>query len=352
MNLGQLFITGISGLTLTPNEREVLKNEHIGGVIFFAHNYSEPAQLAELTNDIKKLNPNTPFFLSVDQEGGRVQRFKNGFSLIKPMYELVKRLNSPKMIYEIHSMMAKELNACGINLNFSPCVDIWTNEKNTVIGDRSFGNTSNDVEKYASAAIRGLQSQNVLACAKHFPGHGMTIKDSHFDLPVVTSSLEELSNNELIPFIKAAKSKVHFMMMAHLLVDSIDKELPTSLSPNAYSLLRDVLKYDDIIISDDMEMKAVADRFSYQESSVKALKAGCDVLVYRSMETMLSGLEGVKSFYNSGNMDQNDFQIKLDRIDRIKKDYIKSNDLIDITKIAEEMNKDNHTQEIENLLAD
>lgn len=351
MNLGQLFITGISGLTLTNNEKDILEKENIGGIIFFAHNYEEPAQLVELTNEIKSLNTKAPLFLSVDQEGGRVQRFKSGFTVFPPMYELAKKLKSPKAIYELHSIMGKELAACGINLNFSPCTDIWTNQKNTVIGDRAFGNTADEVEKYTSAAIRGLQSQNVLACAKHFPGHGMTFKDSHFDLPHVTSSLKELEEHEIIPFIKAAKSKVHFVMMAHLLVDSIDKEYPTSLSANAYQLLRKYLKYQDVIISDDMEMKAVADQYGYGEAAVKALSAGCDQLIYRSMESMLEGYQGITKAFEQGQLDQLEFKQKLDRVQRIKNDYIKNYQHIDVTTLPEQINRDVHKEYLETLLS-
>ena len=156
MDIGQCFITGISGLALTKHEKEVLTKEKIGGVIFFAHNYEDPAQLVELTNEIKSLQTELPLFLSVDQEGGRVQRFKNGFTVFPPMYEIAKKLKSPKAIYELHSMMGKELAACGINLDFSPCTDIWTNQKNTVIGDRAFGNTADEAGQILLQTFREL----------------------------------------------------------------------------------------------------------------------------------------------------------------------------------------------------
>ena len=264
--VGQLFVTGISGLTLTEEEKEFIQKNNIGGVILFAHNFTDPGQLAELVNEIQTLRDEYPLFISVDQEGGRVRRFKTHFTQFPSMYEVGKK-DSPKLTFELHKILAEELSACGINLNYSPCCDIWTNENNKVIGDRAFATNALEVEKHVSAAIRGLHASNVLACSKHFPGHGNTTKDSHYDLPFVKKSLEELRAEELVPFYKASKSRSEFMMMAHLVVDSIDKELPCTLSPKAYEFLREELKYKKIIITDDMEMKAISDRYSYSEAA-------------------------------------------------------------------------------------
>ena len=247
-DLGQLFITGISGLSLSDSEREFIQSENIGGVNLFANNFSDPGQLAELNNDIQTLRDEYPLFIAVDHEGGRVQRFKKGFTHFPSMLDLSK-IDSPKMIFQAHLIMAEELKACGVNMNYSPVCDILTNEKNKVIGDRAFGETAEDVEKNISAAIRGLQTGGVLSCAKHFPGHGNTLKDSHFYLPLIKKTLSEIEETELIPFVKASKSRVEFIMMAHLQVDALDEDQPTTLSPRAYKYLREKLKYQKIIIS-------------------------------------------------------------------------------------------------------
>src|SRR5690606_39015320 len=144
-----------------------------------------------------------PLFIAVDQEGGRVMRFKRHFTQFPAMMELAK-LDSPKLIFEAHEVKAKELAACGINLSFDPVCDILTNPDNKVIGDRAYGSDVETVEKFISAAIRGLQTNGVLACAKHFPGHGGTTKDSHYDLPLVKTTVEEMRARELQPFIKAS----------------------------------------------------------------------------------------------------------------------------------------------------
>lgn len=316
--LGQLFITGISGLALTDEEKDFIQNNNIGGVILFKHNYTDPAQLAELVNEIQTLRSEYPLFVSVDQEGGRVKRFQSHFTQFPSMYR-VGKLDSPKLTFEVHKIMADELKVCGINLNFSPVCDVWTNENNKVIGDRAFGSDALEVEKHVSAAIRGLHTGKVLACAKHFPGHGNTLKDSHYDLPYVKKSVKELEELELIPFVKASKSRVEFMMMAHLVVDCIDQELPTSLSKKAYDFLREKLKYKKIIITDDMEMKAIADNYSIEKAAKMALNAGADIILYRSLEACKKAFDSVREGVKTQELKKDMLEEKIKRVNSCKK---------------------------------
>lgn len=318
--LGQLFITGISGLSLTDDERTFIEKNNIGGVILFKYNYKDPAQLAELVNEIQKLRDEYPLFISVDQEGGRVKRFQTHFTQFPSMLEIGK-LNSPKLTFEIHKIMADELSLCGVNLNFSPVCDVWTNPNNKVIGDRAFGDDPHDVEKHVSAAIRGLHTGNVLACAKHFPGHGDTTKDSHYDLPYVTKSLDELKKIELVPFTKASKSRVEFMMMAHLVVDSIDKEKPCSMSEKAYDFLRDYLKFKKLIVTDDMQMQAITDHFTAEKAPIIAINAGADILCYRTLEATKVAFEAVKEAVRVQEIKKEKLDEKLRRIEKCKKTY-------------------------------
>ncbi len=318
MEAGQLVMTGVSGLILTEEEKDFIQTENIGGVIIFAHNFKDPAQLAELINSIQNLRDEYPLFIAIDNEGGRVFRTRSHFTQIPAMLELSK-LDSPKLVYEVHRIMAEELKTCGVNLDFAPCTDILTNPTNKVIGDRSFGDNVETVEKFVSAAIRGLQTHGIMACAKHFPGHGGTTKDSHYDLPIVKTSREDLIQNEIQPFIKSSKSRVEFMMMAHLQVDSLDPILPTSLSPSAYEFLRKETKFTKIIVTDDMEMKAIADRFTTEEAAVMALLAGADLVEYRTMTEAKKGLAGIKNAIKTKRILNTDLQEKLDRIYDCKK---------------------------------
>lgn len=334
---GSLIITGLKGLTLNEEEKHFLKQEKVGGVILFAHNFSDPAQLAELVNSVQALRDEWPLFASVDHEGGRITRFKKGFTQFPSMYE-ISRLDSPKLTYEVHTIMAKELAACGINLSYSPVCDIWTNPENKVIGDRSFGHNPEEVEKHVSAAIRGLQTSGVLGCAKHFPGHGNTLKDSHFDLPLVKESLDELRARELQPFIKAAKSRVEMIMMAHLQVDALDQTHPTSLSASAYSLLRDEAKFTKVIITDDMQMKAITDRWNANEATVLALNAGADMLLYRDMAVAEQAVEAIREALKSKMIKKESYLDKLARVEKCKSENLKDYRPIYIPKISAAFN--------------
>lgn len=336
-NYGQLIISGIKGTSLSPEEIAFIKNEKIGGIILFSHNFEDPAQLAELVNSIQKLRDEYPLFISVDQEGGRVIRFKKHFTQFPSMMDLA-RMNSPKLVFEAHEILAKELAACGINLSFSPVCDILTNPENKVIGDRAYGSDAETVEKYISAAIRGLQTNGLLSCAKHFPGHGDTSKDSHYDLPLVKTSIATMRDREMLPFIKASKSRVEFMMMGHMMVDAIDDKLPTTLSPKAYDFLRSETKFTKIVITDDMEMKAIADRFSIEEAAVMALNAGTDMLLYRFMEDADKALKAIRESVKKRSIKKEAMIEKLGRVERCKKEFLSNYQPIYIPKIADVFN--------------
>ena len=336
-NFGQLLISGIKGTSLLPEEVEFIKNEKLGGIILFSHNFEDPAQLAELVNSIQKHRDEYPLFISVDQEGGRVMRFKKHFTQFPAMLDIAN-LDSPKLVFEVHQIMAKELAACGINLSFSPVCDILTNPENKVIGDRAYGTDAEAVEKYISAAIRGLQTSGLLSCAKHFPGHGSTFKDSNFDLPLVKTTIDELRNRELIPFIKASKSRVEFMMMAHLLVDAIDDKLPTSLSPKAYEFLRQETKFTKIVVTDDMEMKAIADKYTIEEAAVMALNAGTDMLIYRDMDDAKKALVSIREAIKKKVLKREEILEKLNRVEKCKKENLSTYQPIYIPKITDSFN--------------
>lgn len=346
MNLnevGQLFITGISGVTLTEEEKDFIQQANIGGVILFKHNFTDPGQLAELVNEIQVLRDEYPLFISVDQEGGRVRRFQSHFTQLPSMYEVGEH-DSPKLTFELHKLMGEELSACGVNLDFAPCCDVWTNNNNKVIADRAFGKNAITVEKHVSAAIRGLHASNVLACAKHFPGHGHTSKDSHYDLPYVKKSMQELKELELIPFYKASKSRVEFVMMAHLVVDAIDKELPCTLSEKAYDFLRSELKYKKIIVTDDMEMKAVADRFTYPKAGMMALSAGADMLIYRSMDRAKEVYQGLMESIKEREFNYNILEQKTKKVLKCKKRYFSEYQPIYIPSLSKVFRADKNAE--------
>ena len=336
-NFGQFVITGIKGTSLSQEETEFIREEKVGGVILFSENFEDPSQLAELSNSIQKLRDEYPLFISTDQEGGRVMRFKKHFTQFPAMMDLA-RMDSPKLVFEAHEIIAKELNACGINLSYSPSCDILTNPENKVIGDRAYGTDALTVEKYISAAIRGLQTNGVMACAKHFPGHGDTSKDSHFDLPLVKTPLAQLREREMIPFVKASKSRVEFMMMAHLMVDALDEKFPTSLSAKAYDFLRQETKFSKIVVTDDMDMKAISDRYTTEEAALLAINAGADILMYRNMENAVKAVNVIREHSKKRLMKKEMLVEKQTRIERCKKENFANYQPIYIPKISEVFN--------------
>jgi beta-N-acetylhexosaminidase len=282
--LGELFITGIPGTELSDDTAAFLSQARIGGIILFSKNYESPQQVAEFIHSIQECRTELPLWISVDQEGGQVQRFKTGFTKL-PTGKALAQTDSPALAFEVAQVAAKELKAVGVNLNFSPVTDINTNPKNPVIGDRAFGDQDEMVSKIASAVVRGHLTAGVQACSKHFPGHGDTELDSHFDLPIVNTPLETLRGREFRPFVKVAKSRCSFLMTAHILNPEIDPEWPATLSKiTLQDILRKELRYNQIIISDDLEMEAITKNYGATEVPRLALQAGCDLLIYRTEE--------------------------------------------------------------------
>ena len=351
-NLGQLIFTGISGKTLTEDEKNFIEKENIGGVILFSENYENPGQLAELVNEIQTLREEYPLFIAVDHEGGRVVRFKNHFTKIPPMLDLAKT-TSPKLCFRITKMMAEELSICGINVNLSPVCDVLSNPDNQIIGDRAFGSDPDKVSAFISSAIRGFQTNGILACAKHFPGHGDTAIDSHFNLPIIKKSMEDLRKVDLPPFIKAVKSRVEFVMVAHVIIEGLDPDLPCSLSPKAYDLLRKELRFTKLIITDDMQMKAIADRYSTGEAAAMAIGAGADIIEYRDMDEAKLALEGLKEAVRNKTIKPEILKKKFDRILESKKTYLseyKPNYIPDIKKVVGSKASENLMKEVQDKI--
>jgi len=281
--LGELFLMGFSGTELGDDTSAFLSQARIGGVVLFAQNYESPEQLASLINQIQECRASElPLWISVDHEGGKVQRFKQGFTRL-PEAGVIAKKGSPKLLFELSEMVAAELKAVGVNVNFAPVADINSNPRNPVIGKRAYGEDEDTVSKMVSAFVRGHLHQGIQPCAKHFPGHGDTAVDSHFALPKVDDTLESLRNREFRPFVKAFKSGCRFVMTAHIVNPNLDPKFPATLSKATLEgVLRDEMRYTGLVVSDDMEMKAVTDHFGVEEAPRLAIEAGCDLLCYRS----------------------------------------------------------------------
>lgn len=292
---GQLLFVGFAGHVVPPDLAERIREGRIGGVILFARNIRDPEQVRGLVRDLHDLAPaGAPLTVAIDQEGGRVQRLRDPWTVWPPMRALGER---PGVVdtERFARALALELLDMGIDLDFAPVVDVDSNPANPVIGDRSFAREPGLVGAHGAAFVRAIQAMGVAACAKHFPGHGDTDLDSHLALPKLDLDLARLRTRELPPFRACVEAEVATMMTAHVLFPRLDPKRPATLSPDVMALLRDELGYDGLVFSDDLEMKAVADHFSVEQRSIGALEAGVDALLVCSQtdlrEEVLSKLE-------------------------------------------------------------
>jgi beta-N-acetylhexosaminidase len=281
--VGQVLIGSLPGTTIPPELRSLAREFSLGGVILFARNIEAPEQIAELSHDLQTLAAEQPLWVSVDQEGGRVARLKAPFTEWPPM-AVLGRSGDAALAGRFAAALAAELRAVGITLDFAPVLDIHTNPKNPVIGDRALAADAETVARLGAAIVRGLQENGVAACGKHFPGHGDTSTDSHLELPVVEHPPDRIRRVEFVPFSAAIDAAVACIMTAHVLVPSLDDERPATLSPRIVTdLLREELGFAGVILSDDLEMKALAGAHTAADAAVGAIAAGCDgVLVCRA----------------------------------------------------------------------
>jgi beta-N-acetylhexosaminidase len=275
---GLSLIVGVSGTVLTDEERALLSEIKPLGVILFKRNYSNPAQLKGLVDSIRDAIGREDVIFCVDQEGGRVQRFAEPFTII-PSAEIIGRTENEYLATEVGKIIAKELSACGINMNLAPVCDINTNPENQVIGDRAYGRDAETVMRMSESVLMGLVDGGVLTCAKHFPGHGDTSLDSHEELPICSKTMDELYERELLPFLNIIDKGVDSVMLAHILFENIDREFPASMSRRFVDFLRMEAGFDGIIMSDDMEMKAISKRYRVPEASLLSIKNGVDVVL-------------------------------------------------------------------------
>jgi beta-N-acetylhexosaminidase len=275
-HVGRLLIAGFDGLQVPVELRTLAREFGLGGVILFGRNIAEPQQVSELCYDAARLVPDLPLWVSIDQEGGRVARLKAPFTEWPPMATL-GRSGDGRLAQRFARALAAELRSVGITLDYAPVLDVLTNPDNPVIGDRALSESADHVARLGAEIIRTLQAEGIAACGKHFPGHGDTASDSHVDLPLVEHPIDRLRAIEFVPFRAAVEAGVATMMTAHVFAPALDEERPATLSRYVVTdLLRRELQFAGAILSDDLEMKAIADRFAVPEAAVLAIGAGCD----------------------------------------------------------------------------
>jgi beta-N-acetylhexosaminidase len=277
---GELLIVGFEGTRAPAALLERIAAGRLGGVVLFARNLGGPDEIAALTRELHAATPagGPPLIVSLDQEGGRVQRIKHPLAVWPPMARLGVRDDEP-LSEAVGRAMGRELAAFGFNVDFAPVLDVHTNPANQVIGDRAFAEEPKRAARHALAFWRGLEAAGVRGCGKHFPGHGDTLLDSHFALPRVDADATRLRAVELHPFGEAARVGVPMIMTAHVVYPAVDAR-PATLSRRWLSeVLRDELGFGGVVVTDDLDMKALHDNFPIDEAVVESLLAGADAFL-------------------------------------------------------------------------
>jgi beta-N-acetylhexosaminidase len=283
---GQLLVGGFAEGPLSPTFARELAAGHRAGAILFRRNLPSVPEAGELCRAIRDLPPpDLPPFIGVDQEGGRVVRVPSPALALPPMRQLAS-FGDLELAREAGRVVGDELSAIGFNIDFAPVLDVNTEAENPVIGDRAFGSDARTVARFGVAFARGLQDALVLSCGKHFPGHGDTRADSHAELPVVRHHRARLDQVELPPFRAAIGAGIAALMTAHVVYEELDAGVPATLSRSiCASLLRAELAFEGVLFSDDLEMKAVADKWPVERAAIEAVWAGCDALLICSDES-------------------------------------------------------------------
>ena len=284
-----LLIVGVDGQSLSSDNHIIsdIRDKGVAGIILFGHNVATKAQcadprakLAKLVSDLKAVR-SEPLLVAIDQEGGRVNRMKTS-SGFKPMlsHREVARSGDSTYVRQMGATIAGELASVGINLNFAPCVDVDVNPECPVIGhfERSFSPDATVVSRYASIYVEEHRKRDILTSLKHFPGHGNSLKDSHFGLTDITATW---SHDELAPYQDMmATGHCDAVMVSHLFNTNIDPEYPATLShATIQGLLRDELGWQGVVITDDMQMQAITDHYGFEEAVILALNAGVDMFI-------------------------------------------------------------------------
>ncbi|WP_426333934.1 beta-N-acetylhexosaminidase [Paenibacillus silvae] len=307
--IGQMLLCGFHGTEPEGEVEKLLRGYPIGGVVYFARNVVSPEQVERLSSglqDIAQASGNVPLWVAIDQEGGMVARITQGIALM-PGQMAIAAAGSTQDAYEAARISGMELKSMGINMNFAPVLDVNNNANNPVIGVRSFGESPEAVAEFGAATIAGFQNAGIAATAKHFPGHGDTDTDSHLDLPVITHDRARVNQVELAPFRAAIVEGVDAMMSAHIYFPALEPErLPVTLSHSVLTgLLRKELGYEGMIVTDCMEMNAIAVHYGTVDAAVLAVEAGADmVLISHTAQLQMEAFAALENAVSSGRISE------------------------------------------------
>lgn len=352
--VGQLFMVGLEEKT-NEDIANLIQENKVGGVVLYRKNYHTYEEMLAYVNNIKELNSKNsiPIFISIDQEGGRVNRMPQEILNLKSATKLANTKNV-EIVKESGKIIGEMLNKTGISMDYAPVLDIRKFKEKHAIGDRCYGENKEDVSKYGIEVMKEMQNKGVIPVIKHFPGHGLTKKDSHFRIPKITEKVEILEKEDMVPFKNAIKENAEAIMVGHLIIKDVDKKYPASLSKKVIQkYLIEKYNYKGLIITDDLKMMAIQLHYNMKKAVIKAIEAGNDIIMiglpYRKVNKIIKFI--VKEVKN-GRIKEERLNESVKKIIEIKEKYKildqKANGF-SITEINEKIKKLNEKIEIKNV---
>lgn len=306
-----LIIIGLEGTSVNTRIKQIWAEYPFGGVIIYERNYIRDDWLKDFISELSELSkPEYPLLVCIDEEGGSITRLPG--ENFPAAAELA--LMGEEEAYHVGQAMAEKLTGFGIDVNFAPVLDINTDPRNSVIGSRSFGSEPDLVSDYGIALFKGMESGDVVPVGKHYPGHGSTLADSHVELPVLEKNRDELFAFELIPFKRAVEAGIPMIMTAHIVVSGIDDK-PTTMSKTMIEILRKDLGFEGVIITDDLEMGALTENYSWEEIILETFLAGADLLLIgHDYDLQVEAVHILEEAFKSGLISDERLSISLRRV--------------------------------------
>ena len=315
--VGQMFIGSITGTDINRNAKKAIEEYHLGNFIYMGYNCEEPMKTGKFSIALQKLfveSNGIPALICIDQETGTVNRMNTGATRFLGNMA-VSATPDPHNSYLVGEAVGAELKNYGINFDLAPVLDVNNNPDNPIINCRSYGDNPVHVSAFGMEMINGLKSQNVMSCAKHFPGHGNTATDSHLDLPLISADLDSLYKIELAPFIAAIYNGIDAIMTTHIIFSALDTTYPATLSKTVLTgLLREDLGYQGLIVTDAMEMSAIAKNYGVSQAAILAINAGADILCYTSVTDPMKAIPDVLQAIAEGTISMDRINDAVERI--------------------------------------
>lgn len=344
--IGQMIMIGMDTNYITDRIRTMITKYKIGGIILYRKNFNTYEKMLELIHQLKELNRvnKIPLFIAIDQEGGRVNRMPQEIINL-PAANKIALQGDKDLIKKSAHLTGELLKKSGFNLNFAPVLDIKNFSNEHAIGDRCFGNDKETVAKYGITTMKSLQEQGIISVIKHFPGHGSTSKDSHYLLPIINKKFKDLENEDMYPFEQALNNGADCLLVGHLLIKNITGFSPASLSRKFISrYIRKKYKYNGLIFTDDLKMKAIKFLYGPVNAVIKAFKAGNDIIIFRfNKDEEKNSIEKVLKLVKSGKIKESRINRSVKRIINLKEKYNVSDDMpeesIDIDSFNNEILK-------------